>query len=127
MKKPIVWFVLAAVAMLAAAALIGFWVIPQFSGGSYYVQIDNRRIEAGGPRNGVIDFDGGMDYYYTLPAYNEQGREKEIKFGTSRQLRDGAFLCLTVSPFRGVTEWSEVSYDELPTAVQGHFSAPAEG
>ena len=125
MKKPIVWFIAAAAVMLGLAALIGLWLVPQFGAGSYYVQIDNSRIEAGGPRNGVVDFHGGMDYYYTLPAYNEQGQQKELEFGTSRQLREGAFLRLTVSPLRGVTEWSEVAYDELPAAVQSIFSAQA--
>lgn len=127
MKKPIVWFMIAAVVMLGLAALMALWFVPQFGASFYYVQIDNSRIETGGPRNGVIDFHGGMDYYYTLPAYNEKGREKEIEFGTSRQLREGAFLRLTVAPLRGVTEWSEVTYDELPAAVQSHLPAPAEG
>ena len=127
MKRPIVWLLAAAAAMLGLAALIGLWILPQFGGGVWYVQIDNSLIETGGPRSGVIDMRGGMDYYYTLPACNEQGQQREIEFGTSRQLREGAFLRLTVSPLRGVTEWSEAAYDELPAAVQSHFSAPAEG
>lgn len=68
-----------------------------------------------------MNFKGSMDYLYTLPAYNEKGREKEITFGTSRQLREGAFLRLTVSPLRGVVEWKEVEYEELSADVREMF------
>lgn len=93
----------------------------------YYSRIDNSRIVQGGPRRGVIDLKGGMDYYYTLPSYDENGREQDLTFGTSRQLREGAFIRLTAVPIRGVTEWSEVQYEELPEAVQSqyaHFMRP---
>lgn len=72
----------------------------------------------------MIDLDGGMSYSYTLPAYNEKGVEKEITFGASRELREEAFLKLTVSPVRGVVEWSEVQYGELPEAVQECYDNP---
>ncbi len=52
-----------------------------------------------------------MSYSYTLPAYNENGDKKDITFGTSRELKEGAFIRLTVMPIRGVLEWSEVQYD----------------
>ncbi|MCI8811486.1 MAG: YxeA family protein, partial [Oscillibacter sp.] len=57
---------------------------------------------------------------------DENGSEKEITFGTSRELREGAFIRLTVMPVRGVLDWSEVQYDELPEAVQNHYSAPSD-
>lgn len=88
----------------------------------YYSQIDNRKIEEGDPREGVIDLQGGMAYYYTLPAYSKSGKEKEITFGTSRELREGAYIRLTVLPIRGVLEWCEVQYEELPAAVQAVYS-----
>ena len=59
-----------------------------------------------------------MDYSYTLPGYDEKGRRTDITFGASRELREGAFLQLTVKPLRGVVEWEEVQYDELPVDVQ---------
>ena len=92
----------------------------------YYVQVDSSRMELGRSRNGVIDFTGGMAYRYTLPACNNQGNRKEISFGTSKELRDGAFLRLTVKPVRGVVRWTEVSYEDLPTAVQKQFPSPGE-
>ena len=56
---------------------------------------------------GVIDLHGGMDYSYTLPACDEDGAKRDITFGTSRELKEGAFIRLTVMPVRGVLEWSE--------------------
>lgn len=91
------------------------------SGSFYYTQIDNSKLTDGEPRDGVIDMQGGMPYSYTLTAYNEKGAEKDITFGASRELREDAFLQLTVSPVRGVVEWSEVSYEELPVKVQERY------
>ena len=59
-----------------------------------------------------------------IVGYDENGNDKEITFGTSRELKEKAFLRLTVMPVRGVLEWSEVNYDELPAAVQGKYTAP---
>ncbi len=90
----------------------------------YYSQIDNSKIEQGNTNGGVIDFDGNLDYSYTLFSYDENGNGKDITFGTSRKLKEGAFIRLTVMPIRGVLEWSEVQYDELPIAVQEQYSLP---
>lgn len=111
---------------IAVAALLslGVWLYSGSGSTYYYTQIDNSRIAEGKPRDGVIDLDGGMSYSYTLPAYNEKGVEKEITFGASRELREEAFLKLTVSPVRGVVEWSEVQYGELPEAVQECYDNP---
>lgn len=84
----------------------------------YYVRIDNSAIENLGPRKGVIDFNGGMEYGYKLIGYNEWGAEKNVSFGTNRQLREGAYLKLSVVPIRGVTEWEEVIFEEMPEAVR---------
>lgn len=96
------------------------------NGSSYYAQIDNSKIELADTQEGVINLQGsgGLAYSYTLTAYNEKGHEKELTFGTSRELTEGAFIRLTVMPVRGVLEWSEVQYDELPDAVRNHYTAP---
>lgn len=91
------------------------------SGSFYYTRIDNNKLTEGAPRDGVIDMQGGMSYSYTLTAYSEKGVEREITFGASRELREGAFLQLTVSPIRGVVEWSELTYEELPMKVQERY------
>ena len=90
----------------------------------YYSQIDNSKIEQTESGGGVINFGGSMDYSYTLRCYDEDGNAKDITFGTSRELKEDAFIRLTVMPIRGVLEWAEVQYDELPVAVQEEYSTP---
>ena len=115
-------------AVVFAIGVIGLFLWISSGAGStyYYTQIENAKIEEVDSRGGVIDFQGGMPYSYTLPAYDENGDEKEITFGASRELREGAFLRLTLVPVRGVVEWSEASYDELPAAVQSKYAPVAE-
>lgn len=100
------------------------WFASGAGSAAYYTQIDNQKVEQVDSRGGVIDLQGGLPYSYTLPAYDENGSEKDVTFGASRELKEGAFLRLTLAPVRGVIEWSEVQYDELPTAVQEHFLEP---
>lgn len=93
---------------------------------TYYTQIDNNKIEKNNSRGGVVNFNGNMDYLYTLQAYNQKGDKKEVTFGVTRELKEGAFLSLTIEPVRGVTKWSEVQYNELPTKVQSHYKVPKD-
>lgn len=105
------------------AAVLGFCVVftgivVGAAGNYYYVRIDNSKVEENNSRGGVIDLKGSMDYIYTLPACNEKGNQKDISFSTSRMLREGAYLRLTVTPLRGVVEWKEVEYEELSADVR---------
>ena len=118
MKKN-VFVGIGAVAVVVIISL-GIWLLTG-SGSTYYTQIDNSKLAEGEPRDGVVDLQGGMRYSYTLTAYNEKGAGKDITFGASRELREGAFLKLTGSPVRGVMEWSEVQYEELPIGVQERY------
>ena len=127
MKKTwLIW--LGAAAVILSGLILGYTLLFTGSGDlAYYAQIENTRLsQAGG--QGIIDLsgNGGMDYSYTLPAYDKDGGEKDVTFGVSRELREGAFLCLTVRPGRGVMNWAEVQYDELPPAVQAHYAAPED-
>ena len=108
--------------------LVGFcaWFLSGSGSAEYYAQIDNTKVEQVDSNGGVVNFKGNLPYSYTLLSYDENGSEKEITFGTSRGLRDGAFIRLTVMPVRGVLDWSEVQYGELPAAVQNHYSAPSD-
>ena len=126
MKKK-VKIVIGTVAVLLIG-LVGFcaWFLSGVGSAEYYSQIDNSKIEQVDSRGGVINLKGSLPYAYTLLCYDENGGEKEITFGTSRELRDGAFIRLTVMPIRGVLDWSEVQYNELPTAVQNHYAAPSD-
>ena len=95
--------IVAVVVLVAAVAVVGFrWgLIPGMASGTYYT--------------------GGMPLLYTLPSYDENGSVQDLSFGTERQLREGACLRLSVLPVRGVTEWREVQYEELPSAVQARM------
>ena len=77
----------------------------------YYTQIDNTKIEE-------LSGDEDMRYQYTLTAYNKNGKEKEIQFKTSRELKEGAYLELGVMSIRGVVNWREVQQEELPDDVK---------
>lgn len=59
-----------------------------------------------------------MKYQYTLTAYDEGGKTKEISFKTSRELTEGAYLKLEVMSIRGVVSWEEVQETELPDKVK---------
>ena len=107
--------------IIAAIACFGIKVYAD--GDYYYTQIDNSKVEQIESHGGVVDFTGGMSYSYTLVAYNEKGKEKTIEFGTEKELKEGAFICLTVKSVQGVVDWKEVQYDELPTEVQSHYTA----
>lgn len=127
MKKT--WFIWLGGAAVAVAAIILCWTLffAGFQDVAYYTQVDNTKLSQAGD-NGAIDLsgNGGMDFSYTLPAWDKNGGQKDITFGVSRELREGAFLCLTFRPGRGVMNWAEVQYGELPPAVQARYSAPED-
>lgn len=110
--------------LVLVLAAIGGWTFSGAGNTIYYTQIDNDKIEPGGKNGGVVDLKGDMDYYYTLTAYDASGSPTEITFGTSRELRQSAFLQLTTAPVRGVTQWSEILYQDLPAPVQAHYQDP---
>ncbi len=80
----------------------------------YYTQIDNNQIKS-------IASSDEMKFEYTLICYNRNGKEKEIQFKTSRELREDAFLELEVFNLFGVHSWKEVSFEELPQKVQEKY------
>ena len=77
----------------------------------YYTQIDNTKIEE-------LSGSDDMKYQYTLTAYNKNGKEKEIQFKTSRELREGPYLELDVMQMRGVVNWREIEQNNLPDDVK---------
>ena len=122
MKKKMMVGIAAAVIIIAGFLCFGIWFLSGAGSTYYYAQIDNSKMEQVESKGGVISFSGSMDYSYTLFCYNEDGKGKDITFGTSRELKEGAFIRQTVMPIRGVLEWSEVQYEELPEAVQGNYT-----
>lgn len=124
MKKKMTVGIAAAAIIIAGFICFCIWFLSGAGSTYYYGQIDNSKLERVESKGGVIDFsgNGNMDYSYTLFCYNEDGKGKDITFGASKELKEGAFIRLTVMPVRGVLEWSEVRYEELPAAVQGKYN-----
>ncbi len=87
----------------------------EFGEDVYYTQIDNTKIEK-------ISSDDNMKYRYTLKCYKENGKEKELTFKTSRELREDSYLKLEVKPISGVHSWKEVQYNELPEKVKTNYT-----
>lgn len=76
----------------------------------YYVKVDNTKLKA------LSEED--MKFEYTLDGYNNKGRSKSLTFKTSRKLKEGAYLKLEVMYVRGVINWEEVSFKQIPTKAQ---------
>lgn len=110
--------------VIVAVGVFGWWFVSEMPDGTYYTQVDNARTQELESKGGVIDPTGGMSIGYTLPAFDEAGDEKEISFGTERELREDAYLKLTVVPIRGVLEWEEVQFDDIPEKAQVKLPVP---
>ena len=97
--------------IIVIALIIGAYYFLVVHKEQYYTQIDNTKIEE-------ISGTDDMKYQYTLTAYSKNGKEKEVEFKTSRELREGAYLELDVMQMRGVVNWREVQENDLPTDVK---------
>lgn len=99
------------IAVIVSIAICGitFFIMENYET-VYYTQIDNTKIQS-------ISATDDMKYEYTLDCYNENGKKKEIKFKTSRELKEDAFLMLEVRTM-GVHSWKEVQVNELPKKVK---------
>lgn len=104
------------IVILIAVAICGIAIyFMEFSEAIYYTQIDNNKIEK-------ISSSDDMKYQYTLKCYNENGKEKELTFKTSRELKEDAYLKLEVKMITGVHSWEEVQYNELPNKVKESYA-----
>lgn len=79
----------------------------------FYTKIDNSKITS-------LSATEDMKFEYTLDCYNEKGKRKEIKFKTSRELREDAYIMLEVRII-GVHSWKEVDYESLPEKVKINY------
>ena len=112
--KLLIIILIVALIILIIGAAIGFG----WAGSNWYTQIDNSRVRQ-------INQSDGMNFEYTLSCFDSDGRQRDISFKTERELREGAYIMLSVQPLRGVTAWEEVLWDELPDAVREHFPLEA--
>ena len=108
MKKA---FYILGVLLFLALCGIGMYYIENYED-IYYSKIDNTKIEK-------LE-SGDMKYEYTLDCYNESGKKKEIKFKTSRELKQDAYIKLIVR-ISGVHAWEEVSFEQLPNKVKEKY------
>lgn len=109
-KLPVIFMVILAIAICGLTIYF-----MEFKSFTYYTQIDNSKLEK-------ISATDDMKYEYSLDCYNENGKKKEIKFKTSRELREDAYLKLKVLLVTGVNKWEEVQYDELPDKVKTQYN-----
>lgn len=84
----------------------------------YYSKIDNEKMNEIEPETGIIKLNGGMSYEYKLEAYQSNGKEAEVTFGTDHELIQDRYIKLVARPIQGVVSWEEVSYEDLPEKVQ---------
>ncbi len=115
MKEKILILVGSSIFLLLCVALVSYFFIQSQI---FYTQVDNTKIEK-------LDDRHDMEYEYSLVMYDSNGRKKEISFQTSRVLREGAYLRIQFYPLTGVHAWEEVSFEELPSKVQTHYSSSA--
>ena len=108
-KMPMIIAIVVAIVILVLGYYFAF-VHKDF----YYTRIDNEKIEQ-------ISTSDDMKYEYTLTAYSSKGKEREVKFKTSRELREDAYLELDMMAGRGVVNWREVKREELPEKVQEKY------
>ncbi|MDE5831198.1 MAG: YxeA family protein [Clostridia bacterium] len=109
--KDKIFMIIAIIVVLAVCAL-GYYFFEYYEE-IYYTQIDNSKVTK-------LDSSDNMKYEYTLEAYNEKGNKKEIKFKTSRELREDAYLKLELKVL-GVHAWEEVQENELPDKAQEKY------
>lgn len=100
--------------IIAIAILGGVVYFFEYYEAVYYTEIDNTKIER-------VSSSDEMKYQYTLDCYNEKGKKKEIKFKTSKELKEDAYLLLEVRA-TGVHSWKEIQYDELPDEVKANYA-----
>lgn len=100
--------------LIAILVFCGVYWLLFYQNTIYYTKIDNTKIEK-------LDTSDDMKYEYTLIAYDEKGKEKEITFKTSRELKNGAYLEVEFMLTRGVKTWKEIQFNELPDKVQNIY------
>lgn len=82
-----------------------------YVGESYYLQVTRD-----GNKEKILD-DSGKPFYlyqYKEQVFNKNGKEKQVDFIASHNLRHKAYLKLIYSARKGVTYWEEVTNKDIP-------------
>lgn len=82
----------------------------------YYTQISNQEVEVNDDNR----------YEYVLTCYDENGKDKSLKFTTGKKLREGAYVKLYDAPLRGVTYWEEIADKDFPQQVKEIYKINTE-
>lgn len=99
--------------IIIAVCIVGAYFIEGYEK-VYYTQIDNNKVQ-------TLSATDNMKYEYTLDCYDENGKKKELKFKTSRELREDAYLKLEVRSI-GVHSWEEIEENSLPNKVKVYYN-----
>lgn len=83
----------------------------------YYVQItvDGKEEVSKSDSSGEIM---GKKFSYKLLGFDKEGKEKELEFTATKNLRKEAILVLYYSEAKGVKSWEELNKVDLPTKVK---------
>ncbi|PEI39582.1 YxeA family protein [Bacillus pseudomycoides] len=81
----------------------------------YYVQIT---VDGTEKNEKADNGQSHKSFEYKLPAFDKDGKEKEMEFTAVKNLRKEAFLRVFYSDKKGVAAWEEVKKDELPVKVK---------
>lgn len=110
--KEKIFIMIGIVVFITLVGFLGYnYLVRSFT---YYTQIDNTKISE-------VDAKDEMKYEYKLIMYDENGNLKEIKFKTSRELREDAFLKVKYYVISGVNKWEEIQYEDLPLKVKSKY------
>lgn len=105
-------FMIIAIIIVLAVCMLGYYFFECYEA-IYYTQIDNSKVTK-------LDVTDNMKYEYTLNSYNEKGNKKEVKFKTSRELKENAYLKLEIRVL-GVHSWEEIQENALPEKVREKY------
>lgn len=101
--------VIATVLVLVVCLAVGLYYLENYDE-IFYAKIDNNMKRE-------LSSNDNMKYEYTLDCYNKNGKKRKLKFKTSRELKEDAYILLEVRS-SGVHKWEEVQYNDLPQKVQ---------
>lgn len=60
-------------------------------------------------------------YNYNLPAYDNEGNQKNMEFTSAEPLTEGAYLVVYYRSDKGVTTYEEIQKSAIPEAIANHF------
>ena len=118
MKKSFIAFGVVFALLVAGLVVLATVDFNRLGKENVYVHITEDGVE-----ERFVDGNGAvyMSYWYEQEAYDEDGKEVQVKFSAQKNLRQDSYLMLYLKNGDEVTSFDEVQFDELPENVQGQF------